>query len=534
MAHVAKYTASAVGHMANHYGRSDVGEKANYIVRSNENIKPERTHLNYNLAKDYQPMKQVDFLRRRLSEVKVQKRSDVNVLCDWVVTAPKDLPPAELEQFFVSTHDFLATKYGRENVVSAYVHMDEVTPHIHFAFIPVVPDRRKGGYKVSAKECITRAQLRSFHSELQERLEHDLGHSVAILNDATAEGNKSIADLKRGTATKLMQEAKQNAADAVYKLQEAKEQAQNVKDSLIPVRAEYEAKKAYIERISLFSDRLNLPEVKPKKAILGFGRVKSYTVPAEIWKKASASLNADIAERVAQEKWYERMQGYSKTSVVQENKQLRQKVKELESKIDELNVVQSRQAQKNDELSAKNIALIADYGNRQKFQERVLERVLNRISPNFSHTFYEFWKQEEQAEKRLQAYRNKTHIAEDRYTIYQLKEENLRDFGFLPYKTLAKLGQNVSKDRYQEVYSDVLEPSVALDELFRRLNADHPNDFSGRSLSVSDVVVLHQHGQDTAYYCDLLGWQEVPEFLGQRYQTEIERVMERDDDELEI
>lgn len=102
---------------------------------------------------------------------------------------------------------------------------------------------------------------------------------------------------------------------------------------------------------------------------------------------------------------------------------------------------------------------------------------------------------------------------EDRYTIYQVKEENLPNCGFLSYGMLSKLGQNVSKDRYQEVYSDVLEPGTTLDELFRKFNVDHPADYTGRSLSVSDVVVLHESGKETAYYCDLAGWQEVPEFL---------------------
>lgn len=41
----------------------------------------------------------------------------------------------------------------------------------------------------------------------------------------------------------------------------------------------------------------------------------------------------------------------------------------------------------------------------------------------------------------------------------------------------------------------------------------HPADFKGHSLSVSDVVVLHQNGQDTAHYCDSVGFQQVPEFL---------------------
>lgn len=104
---------------------------------------------------------------------------------------------------------------------------------------------------------------------------------------------------------------------------------------------------------------------------------------------------------------------------------------------------------------------------------------------------------------------------EDRYTIYQMKEENLHECGFLSYGMLSKLGQNISKDRYQEVYSDTLAPGTTLDELFRQFNVDPPKDFTGRSLSVSDVVVLHQGGKDTAYYCDLAGWQEVPEFLNE-------------------
>lgn len=54
---------------------------------------------------------------------------------------------------------------------------------------------------------------------------------------------------------------------------------------------------------------------------------------------------------------------------------------------------------------------------------------------------------------------------------------------------------------------------TALEDIYRTFNVDYPADFKGHSLSVSDVVVLHQNGQDTAHYCDSVGFQQVPEFL---------------------
>ena len=138
MAHIAKYCKSALGHMLNHYGR----QENDGVTRSNEDIKNELTHNNWNLAENIQSLPQMDFIHKRLSEVKVQNRADVNVMCDWVVTVPKDLPEAEHSEFFKATFDFLMARYGQENIISAYVHLDETTPHIHFAFIPVVEDKK--------------------------------------------------------------------------------------------------------------------------------------------------------------------------------------------------------------------------------------------------------------------------------------------------------------------------------------------------------------------------------------------------------
>ena len=70
-----------------------------------------------------------------------------------------------------------------------------------------------------------------------------------------------------------------------------------------------------------------------------------------------------------------------------------------------------------------------------------------------------------------------------------------------------------SKPNYTEVYAAPLTAGTTLEDIYRTFNVDHPADFKGHSLSVSDVVVLHQNGQDTAHYCDSVGFQQVPEFL---------------------
>ncbi len=71
----------------------------------------------------------------------------------------------------------------------------------------------------------------------------------------------------------------------------------------------------------------------------------------------------------------------------------------------------------------------------------------------------------------------------------------------------------VDKANYTEVYAAPLTAGTTLEDIYRTFNVDYPADFKGHSLSVSDVVVLHQNGQDTAHYCDSVGFQQVPEFL---------------------
>ena len=104
--------------------------------------------------------------------------------------------------------------------------------------------------------------------------------------------------------------------------------------------------------------------------------------------------------------------------------------------------------------------------------------------------------------------------AENSFSIYQLKGGNeTLDYRFEPLDTIRNNGLSVKPENYEQVYTAPLTAKDDLESIYTRFNVDRPADFTGHSLSVSDIVVLHQGGKDTAHYCDRAGFSEVPEFL---------------------
>ena len=121
--------------------------------------------------------------------------------------------------------------------------------------------------------------------------------------------------------------------------------------------------------------------------------------------------------------------------------------------------------------------------------------------------------------KELYARAQEAEPDKETFSIYQLKRgDETRDFRFEPYDRLQAAGLAVDPANYDLIYTAPLAPDMSLDDIFTRFNIDHPADFKGHSLSVSDVVVLHQAGQDTAHYVDSVGYQQVPEFLREQQE----------------
>lgn len=105
---------------------------------------------------------------------------------------------------------------------------------------------------------------------------------------------------------------------------------------------------------------------------------------------------------------------------------------------------------------------------------------------------------------------------ENTYEIYQVKSgEEYRDYRFESIESLEYFGLNVDYKNYDLIYKGSLN-QMDLEDIFRKFNEDRPTDFQGRSLSVSDVVVLNKDGQTMAHFVDSFGFKEVSGFLLQR------------------
>ena len=135
---------------------------------SNPQIDSSRTHLNYHVI---YPMKSyLEIINGRLSELDLKRkiRSDAILMNSFIVTSDgeyfKGLHPWEQREFFRDCAEFFSRKYRSENMISAIVHMDETTPHMHLNFIPINEGR------LSSKSLFDRQKLAQLQTELHESI----------------------------------------------------------------------------------------------------------------------------------------------------------------------------------------------------------------------------------------------------------------------------------------------------------------------------------------------------------------------------
>lgn len=241
MAHLTKYTKGQLPHLLKHDSRAK-DRNGEYIRFGNQEIDTSRTHLNYNLHERNDGLSDYEYIKQRGEKYlakNVVNRSNVNWAGSWVITLPESLreaPEEAQKKFFVVAHDFLVRRYGYENIVSAYVHNDESTPHMHAKITPVIWDREKQKYRHSAKDMFDKGELYEFHQHLARRMEQEFGFDVGVVDKGKDKAkrlpNKSVEELKAETRklneikTRMMEEALQKENE-IKALQEQKRELQD-------------------------------------------------------------------------------------------------------------------------------------------------------------------------------------------------------------------------------------------------------------------------------------------------------------------
>ena len=203
----------------------------NYKSTRNPQIDKSKTRLNYHTM-PYEK-KYLSFIDERIKRLSPKRKikDDAVLITSFILGSDKEffdgISPEAQKRFFDDCTEFFAERYGKENVVSAVVHLDESTPHLHFNLMPVT------GGRLCAKELFDRAALRELQTDFYEIVGTKYGlkrgkeGSTAKHLDTVAFKTKKMTE----AAEEKIREAEeaQTAAKPVKELLESYESARSEK-----------------------------------------------------------------------------------------------------------------------------------------------------------------------------------------------------------------------------------------------------------------------------------------------------------------
>lgn len=264
---VAKHQSGAVGGIERH------NERKLSKFRKNQDIDKEKSSLNYYLH-DSQKSYQKRIAEILQSEYKSDRkiRTDAVVACEILITSDKNffdsLSESKREKFFEIAHEFLTEKFGKNNVISSVVHLDEKTPHMHFLFVPLTNDG-----KLSAKQLFTPLTLKKLQNEF-----------YAVVK-------RNRFNLERGIESdrkhiKIGDYKKQTALEIENKLKEKENYIEKI-DEIIEQK-----KQRIIEFDEILREDLRIEDIKKEVKSSIFSSKKSVVIEAGEFEKVQNHLMA--------------------------------------------------------------------------------------------------------------------------------------------------------------------------------------------------------------------------------------------------
>ena len=228
-------------HKTDIVGVEQENERDENYQADNPQINPTRTRENYNIVKRQRSYTQ--FINDKIAalDLPTKVRKDAVLMCSFVVGLDraffKNLSAQERQQFFVDCTRFFAERYGEDNIISAVVHMDETTPHLHLNLIPIADGR------LCAKQLFDRKALQNlqtdFHSVVGKKWDLQRGREGSQAKHlSTVEFKaKKIVEQASVQADHKLQTAQLHADEIVTEAQlqadNTKAQAQEYLDGVI-------------------------------------------------------------------------------------------------------------------------------------------------------------------------------------------------------------------------------------------------------------------------------------------------------------
>ena len=320
---------------------------------TNKEIDPEKTKLNYDLVQSelnlYQRVKQ------RVEEVKPVSRVQKNSVVDYsnIITVPqeqfKEWGVDKSKDYLNNVYDYFCKEFGKENVISAKVHLDETTPHMHLHFVPISEEG-----KLQARKVMTPQRINKVHTEapiyLQER-----GFDV-FRGKGKTDKSLEIKEFKAEMLENKINQLENKLAELTNRHQSTIEQ---LKKSQEKVKEQFNTIKKTSESLSKLQEHTKgvlgkLDKIEAKKGLFS----DKLTVSAQDY-----STLVNLAKV-----------GESKSL---ENLQLKSKVGDLEQKLDKYNAMDT-EFQKLKGIDFKYFELQRKYKNLNITFERV-EKALDKL-----------------------------------------------------------------------------------------------------------------------------------------------------------
>ncbi len=259
---------------------------------SNEEIDLDKTHLNYDLVKSNKNLYQR--VKDRVEEVRAVSRVQKNSVVDYsnIITVPKEQFDKwgldKSKKYLEEVYNYFCEEFGKENVVSAKVHLDETTPHMHLHFVPV----NKENGKLQARALMTPARINKIHTEAPKYLQ-EKGFEVERGKGKT---EKSL-DIHRYKAEKLKEdinilESKLKALESNLRAFERVESSFNDIDSI-------KAKKSPIgAKISIKEDDYKLLIDLSKKSLILSSKVNALQGKVDDLQNKLSEKTLKLDERI--------------------------------------------------------------------------------------------------------------------------------------------------------------------------------------------------------------------------------------------